>query len=281
MTIPTSDLSVTMPPQKRLQARYGADIGFVPPEWNETLDLLLAHRTVRHYLPRKVPEGVLELLVAAAQSASSSSNLQAWSVIAVEDAERKVRLAGFSGNNPHINAAPLLLVWLIDLKRLRDIAVSQGHEGEGLDYLESFLVGAIDAALAAQNAVVAAESLGLGTCYIGGMRNEPENVAHELGLPAGVVAVFGMTVGYPDPVVGTDVKPRLPQSAVLFREHYGQVSWADLDAYDARMKKFQAGQNMPQNGWQSVLARRVASGEVLKERARLGEILRRMGFPLR
>ncbi len=268
-------------PGQRLEARYGGADFVVPPVWNATLDVLLDHRSARNYLPDALPEGTLELLVAAAQSASTSSNLQAWSVIAVEDAGRKARLAGFTGSNAHIVAAPLFLVWLVDLKRLRAIARDNGHEGEGLDYLESFLIGAIDVALAAQNAVVAADSLGLGSCYIGGLRNHPENVARELGLPPETVAVFGLTVGYPDPAVKTEVKPRLPQSAVLFRERYGETGRDDLAAYDARLTAFQVRQNMPKAGWTGVVAKRVKDAAALHDRAQLAETLRRLGFSLK
>lgn len=278
MTVHSSSLAG---PGQRLDARYGGADFVVPPLWNATLDVLLDHRSARNYLPDALPEGTLELLVAAAQSASTSSNLQAWSVIAVEDAGRKARLAGFTGSNAHIVAAPLFLVWLVDLKRLRAIARDNGHEGEGLDYLESFLIGAIDVALAAQNAVVAADSLGLGSCYIGGLRNQPENVARELGLPPETVAVFGLTVGYPDPAVKTEVKPRLPQSAVLFRERYGETGRDDLAAYDARLTAFQARQNMPKAGWTGVVAKRVKDAAALHGRAQLAETLRRLGFSLK
>lgn len=278
MTVHSSSLAG---PGQRLDARYGGADFVVPPLWNATLDVLLDHRSARNYLPDALPEGTLELLVAAAQSASTSSNLQAWSVIAVEDAGRKARLAGFTGSNAHIVAAPLFLVWLVDLKRLRAIARDNGNEGEGLDYLESFLIGAIDVALAAQNAVVAADSLGLGSCYIGGLRNQPENVARELGLPLETVAVFGLTVGYPDPAVKTEVKPRLPQSAVLFRERYGETGRDDLAAYDARLTAFQARQNMPKAGWTGVVAKRVKDAAALHGRAQLAETLRRLGFSLK
>lgn len=281
MTVHPSSLAAAGTPRERLEARYGADPGLLPPQWNTTLDVLLGHRTSRNYLPNPLPPGTAELLVAAAQSAPTSSNLQAWSVIAVEDPERKARLAGFTGGNAHILAAPLFLIWLVDLKRLRDIARDNGNEGEGLDYLESFLIGAIDAALAAQNAVVAGDSLGLGSCYIGGIRNRPEDVAQELGLPLETVAVFGLTVGYPDPAVQADVKPRLPQSAVLFRERYGETDKADLAAYDERLKVFQKGQNLPQAGWTGVVAKRVENAAAIKGRAQLGAILRRLGFPIK
>ncbi|MBP2548945.1 nitroreductase [Neorhizobium galegae] len=264
------------------QARYGrAPVPALPSEWNETLEVLLSHRSSRNYRADALPTGTVELLVAAAQSAPTSSNLQAWSVIAVEDPERKARLAGFTGGNAHILAAPLFLVWLVDLSRLREIARQHGNSGEGLDFHESFLIGAIDAALAAQNAVVAIDSLGLGSCYIGGMRNQPEDVARELKLPPETVAVFGLTVGYPDPAVETDVKPRLPQSAVLFREEYGTIRPEDLASYDDAMKAFQQKQKLPLSGWTSVIAKRIENAAALKGRSQLTAILRRLGFPLK
>ncbi|WCK68901.1 NADPH-dependent oxidoreductase [Agrobacterium tumefaciens] len=268
-------------PQQRVDARYGTQADFSPPFWNDTIDALLNHRTARAYLPKALPEGSLELLVAAAQSAPTSSNLQAWSVVAVQDKERKARLAGFTGGNAHIKDAPVFLVWLIDLKRLRTVASNHGNNAEGLDYLESFLIGAIDAALAAQNAVAAIDSLGLGSCYVGGIRNRPEDVSRELNLPAETVAVFGLTVGYPDPNVKTDVKPRLPQSSILFHETYSDAARDDLDSYDAVLKTFQEKQGLPQNGWTAPIAQRVKDTDALKGRAELSQTLRRLGFGIK
>src|SRR5687767_6848421 len=84
-------------------------------DWNETLETILSHRSVRSYLPAPVPYSAIELAVAAAQSAPSSSNLQAWSVVAVEDPARKERLNAVSGTQRQISQAPILLVWLADL----------------------------------------------------------------------------------------------------------------------------------------------------------------------
>ncbi|MFX6811608.1 nitroreductase family protein, partial [Acinetobacter baumannii] len=92
-------------------------------------------------------------------------NLQTWSVVVVEDQARKARLAEFAGGQKHIVEAPLFLVWLADLSRAERLAARSRHPDEGLRVLETFLVAVIDAALAAQNAVVAAESLGLGSVY--------------------------------------------------------------------------------------------------------------------
>ncbi|RJG40509.1 nitroreductase family protein [Mesorhizobium sp. DCY119] len=250
-------------------------------EWNETIETLLSHRTVRSYLPQPLPNGAIELAVSAAQSAPSSSNLQAWNVIAVEDPALKSRLNILAGNQRHIEQAPLLLVWLADLSRLRHVAMGRHLTSDGLDYLESFLLGALDAALAAQNAVVAFESLGLGACYIGAIRNHPEKVAAELGLPPEVFAVFGMTVGVPDPRVATGVKPRLPQRAVLHRNRYTATEPADLQAYDRTLRAFQTEQAMPSIDWSEQAGKRIATAQALNNRDRLRQALTTLGFTLK
>lgn len=141
--------------QAKLAARYGAPTISALQQWNDTIDQLLEHRSVRAFTDQPLPEGTLETLVAAAQSASTSSNLQVWSVVAVQEGDRKGRLSALAGNQPYIHQAPLFLVWLADLSRVSRIADQHGVELEALPYLESLLLGTIDAALAAQNAVVA------------------------------------------------------------------------------------------------------------------------------
>ncbi len=250
--------------------------------WNETLDAILSHRSVRSYLPSPVPTEVVDIAITAAQSAPTSSNLQAWSVVVVEDTEKKARLNAVAGNQRQIAEAPLLLVWIADLARPRAIATERGGGAEGLDYLESFLLGVIDAALAAQNAVVALESLGFGTCYIGALRNNPELVAKELGLPEGAIAVFGLTVGAPDPARPAGVKPRLSRSAVVHHERYGETApRRSLADYDAVLKTFQAEQAMPQIGWTEQVTNRIATVQSLKGRHLLKDVVRKLGFALR
>ena len=149
-------------PNELLNSRYGASAVQVDSLWNDSLTTLLSHRSIRAYQSDPLPSGTLEILVAAAQSASTSSNLQTWSVVAVEDANRKEKLSQLAGNQAHIRQCPLFLVWLADLARLTQIAESLGLAHEGLDYLEMFLTATVDATLAAQNATIAAESLRLG-----------------------------------------------------------------------------------------------------------------------
>ncbi|HEY1862339.1 MAG TPA: nitroreductase family protein, partial [Roseiarcus sp.] len=219
--------------------------------------------------------------IAAAQSAATTSNLQAWSVIAVEDPARKARLAAFAANQRHIVDAPLLLVFVADLARLRSISSDLGHPGIALDYIEAFIFAIADASFAGQNTIVAAESLGLGGCYIGAMRNNPAGVADELALPDEALVVFGMTIGIPDPGIGTDVKPRLPQNVILHRERYTPPDPALLAAYDQRIREFQAEQKMRVTDWTEQSALRVRDEAALTGREVLRDFLRDRGFSLR
>jgi nitroreductase len=264
-------------------ARYGSQPNptrtSIP--WNPVLETLLSHRSVRRYSDRPLPPGLIELLVAAAQSAPSSSNLQAMSIIAVQDRERMRRLAKLAAGQRHVAEAPLLLMFIADLSRLREISTRLTGSAEGLDYVEAFIVALTDAAFAAQNAIVALESLGLGGCYIGAMRNHPHEVAAELGLPPGAFAVFGLTIGYPDPAVETGVKPRLAQQIVLHRERYDQADPADIASYDEAMREFRVDQLMSDIAWTRQAAGRVGSASGLMGRHVLRETLQAMGFALK
>lgn len=257
------------------------------PDWNgplpAALETLLQHRSVRNFSDRPLPDHLVELLIAAAQSAPTSSNKQFWSVVVVRDAERKRRLSTLCANQPKVAETPLLLVWLADLSRIESIGAREGRRLEGLDHLESFLVAALDAALAAQNALVAAESLGLGTCYIGAMRDHPLDVAAELALPARCVAMFGMCVGYPSETApAASIKPRLPQQAVVHHEQYRTEGVADAVArHDGHYEQFRQEQGMSPANWSRHIMSRVATPEALQGREVLKETLQRMGFALR
>jgi len=248
--------------------------------WNAVLDCLLGHASVRAYLPDALPAGALEAGIAAAQSAATSSNLQVWSVVAVEDAEKKAKFVEWTGGQQYIGDCPTFLVWTADLARLRHCADRAGAPSEGLDYLEMLLVGVIDAALAAQNAAVAFEAMGLGIVYIGGIRNHVDKVAAELNLPPLVTPVFGMCVG--KPAKSAAVKPRLPQAAVLHREQYKlEAQDAEIDAYDSTMQAFYTSQGMKAHKWTPHSIKRIADAAALTGRDVLAEKLREFGFKMK
>ncbi|MDF3336369.1 NADPH-dependent oxidoreductase [Mycolicibacterium septicum] len=261
-------------------ARYG-DIDAVLGVHSETLALQLAHRSVRKFTAEPVTDEQLSALVAAAQSAATSSNLQPWSVIAIRDPQRKARLATLANNQQFINEAPLFLVWVADLGRARRLAQRSGAALDGADYLETTIIGFVDTALAAQNAVVAAESLGMGAVFVGAIRNNPEEVAAELGLPPHAVATFGLAVGTPDPTENAGIKPRLPQDAVLHRERYNaEAADSHLPAYDERLAVYNNRYGLS-GSWSERVLSRLAGPHSLSGRHRLRQQLERLGLPSR
>lgn len=263
-----------------LAARYGHPGAAVIAE-NDTLALQLAHRSVRRFTSEPVTDAQLSAIVAAAQSAATSSNLQPWSVIAVRDPRRKARLAALAAAQQFIIEAPLFLIWVADLGRVRRLAHRAGAPLEGADYLESTVIGFVDTSLAAQNAVIAAESLGQGTVFVGAIRNHPLDVAAELALPPHAVATFGLAIGTPDPGENAGIKPRLPQQAVLHLEQYDAAQAdAHVPVYDERLAAYNQRYGLPGNWTERVLAR-LAGAHSLTGRDRLREHLRRRGLPSR
>ncbi len=265
-----------------LTLRYGPEAAPAAGPWNAHIALLLSHRSVRGYRPDALPNGTLETLIAAAQSAASSSNLQTWSVIAVTDPDKKAALAKLAANQKHIEQCPLFLVWLADISRNQRLGQQEGVTLETMPYQETFLVAAIDAALAAQNAVVAAESLGLSTVYIGALRNNPLEVAKVVGLPSGAFGVFGLCVGYAAPTAANEVKPRLPQDVVLHHEVYDTSNEpAHRAAYDRLMGAFSARNDMAADTWTKRVLGRMGKIAAMSGRDTLVATLQAMGFPLR
>ena len=249
-----------------------------------TIELIRRHGSVRHYKPDPVPTALIETIIAAAQCSSTSSNLQMMTVIAVTDADKRAQVAGWCGNQTHVAQAPLLLVWCADLNRLDRVCALRGYR-QVTEYVENFLVAATDAAITAQTAALAAESLGLGICYIGSIRNRAQNMIELLGLPRLVFPVVGMTVGWtatPPPV-----RPRLSTDAVLHWESYNRNQDQAVRDYDRAMVEtgIYEGRQVPvpgksdaveDYGWMEHSARRVCQAT----RTDLREILANQGFDL-
>ncbi|WP_052339716.1 oxygen-insensitive NADPH nitroreductase [Gorillibacterium massiliense] len=203
---------------------------------NETMNRLMSHRSIRKFTEKPVNRETLEDILRAAQMASSSSNMQAYSVINITDPQKRRQLAHIASDQSYVTESPVFLVWCADLQRL---AASCGFDA-GSGYVgttENLVAALVDAALAAQNAVVAAESLGLGAVYIGAIRNHIHAVAELLELPELVMPVFGMCLGYPDqePIL----RPRLPLAAVLHENRYDADKITDLvGEYDLTTERY-------------------------------------------
>lgn len=203
---------------------------------NDTIELLLKHRSIRKFTDEPVTDEVLRTLVQCGQAAATSSNVQAVTVIHITDTEKRQALAALAGGQPYVAEAGAFVVYCADLRRSKNACESQGGEfSPGMT--EHFLIASIDVALAAQNTVVAAESMGMGICYIGGLRNNPADVSALLQLPEQVYPVFGLCLGYPDQ--DPEVKPRLPVDAVLMKNVYSEAGQPELVAqYDEHVRTY-------------------------------------------
>lgn len=188
---------------------------------SETIEIIQNHRSIRKYLDKKIDEEILKELFTSAQSASSSHNVQAYSIVVVKNQDKKEKLSELAGSQAWIKECPVFLVFCADLYRLK-IACEIRGEDYALDGIENLIVGVADTALAAQNVLVSAESLGLGGVMIGGIRNDSQGFVDLLKLPKYVIPVMGMCLGYPDqdPLK----KPRLPQYTVVHEEEYNTDS---------------------------------------------------------
>lgn len=263
-----------------LALRYPNALPEIHADLTETLSVALSHKSVRKFLDRPVSDNDLRLLVAAAQSASTSSSLQMWSVVAVRDVEKRKRIAGAIGvSGKFIETAPLVLFWVIDYARAHSIMLDQGVTENTFNVLESTVIGFLDIGIASQNLLLAAESMGLGGVYAGSIRNDVHVVIEELGLPEYTFPVVGMAIGYPDPDEGTGVKPRLPQDAVLHFERYDPEAWRESVAlYDEAFADYYAAQGKPGQSWVRTMTKRLSSVAALSGRERLREFLSEQGL---
>jgi nitroreductase len=203
---------------------------------NATLALLRAHRSIRKFTAEPVTDEQIREVVGCGQAAATSSNIHAVTVIRVRDAGKRERLAALAGGQPYVASAGAFLVFCADLHRAKTACEAEGGTFcEGMT--EHFLLATVDVALMAQNCAIAAESMGLGICYIGGLRNNPQAVSDLLELPRLVYPVFGFCLGHPDQ--DPEVKPRLPLSVVLGEDTYPEAAMLEgIHTYDGQVREY-------------------------------------------
>lgn len=257
--------------------RFGED----PPLDLEALAPLARHRSIRKYADESIPESLIQCLIGCAQGAATSSNLQLWSVISIQDPATRDEIAKYADNYQHIRECQWFFAFLADHYRLREAAKHVGEQAEGLDYQEFLIMAIIDAALAAERMVCAAESLGMGICYIGAMRNNPEAIKEILHLPEGTFCTFGLCLGWPEEPLGAHIKPRLRQEAVWFREKYDRDVSAWTAEYDDRMKQFYESEKMKGDVTWSMRSGRRVDNKHLTGREVLKAWLEGQGFSRR
>ncbi|MFZ1386785.1 MAG: oxygen-insensitive NADPH nitroreductase [Thiolinea sp.] len=244
---------------------------------NTVMQTMLAHASVRQFTEQPVPAETLENLIRCGQAAASSSFIQAVSIIHVTQVEHRQQIAELAGGQAWVVAAPVFLVFCADLQRVNyacvknDLGALEGHT-------EHFIAATVDTALVAQNVLLAAESMGLGGVFIGGIRNNPQIVCDLLELPEQVYPVFGMCLGWP--VQTNAVKPRFPVQTILHEDSYdlNQVK-AQVDSYDQQMQAYyqSRGSNQRISTWSAQTAAAIQK----KQRTNMLKFLQTRGFLLR
>jgi nitroreductase len=216
--------------ESELEARFGhaVDLGGEV-EDNPWIRQVLTRRTQRRYSARPVPEAMVRLVLAAAFSASSKSDFQQASAIWLTDRARRDRLAALFPDMPWIGNSPVFLVFLGDARRLEEMTPHPVANGT----LEGFFNATVDGALAMQTAILAAETLGLGTCPISVLRNHIDAVAEILELPDKVFPVAGLCLGYP--AQQGFISMRLSPETTVHRDRYDESRLAEtVGGYDRR-----------------------------------------------
>jgi len=252
------------------------------------VEAMLSHKSVRAFLPDPLPDGALETMVAAAQSASSSSNLHQWSVVAITDRVLKQKISDTIARTvptdhiPYLEEAPVLLLWIADLSRGAKITREKGEEPLVFDYLDSFLMASVDVTLAAQNAALAAESMGLGIVFMGMIRNASREVAEIVNLPQHSFATFGMVVGKPDSSRTSSIRPRPEQAVVLHYNRYDQERYRNhIENYEKVFLDFRQAQSMKPKIWKDSVYQSATSLEYMGGREYLRETVQDRGFKLK
>jgi len=205
---------------------------------NPTIDLLMRRRSVRSYAPRPVGPEERETILAAAMRAPTAGNMMLYSIIEIDDQALKDRLAVTCDNQPFIARAPFLLLFAADYQRWYDYYLAAGvdevcrQRGEQMRKPTEgdLLLAMCDTLIAAQSAVIAAEALGIGSCYIGDILEQYETHGDLLQLPPYVLPITLVCFGWPlaEPS-RANLTPRFPAQYIVHQNTYHRLGPAALE----------------------------------------------------
>ncbi|MDR0371911.1 MAG: NADPH-dependent oxidoreductase [Prevotellaceae bacterium] len=196
------------------------------PQDIELLRVLNRHRSIRKYTKEKIAPELMNQLLETACRTSNTGNMQAYGIVVTTDDGLKKRLSPAHFNQPMVVEAAAVLTFCADFNRFTKWC-RQRKADPGYDNLQSFLTSAIDALIAAQTFCIAAESQGLGICYLGTATYNAEAIIDILNLPELVVPITTVTVGYPEET--SEQTDRLPPNAVVHREQYADFTPETID----------------------------------------------------
>lgn len=189
---------------------------------NPTLNTILSHRSIRKYEDKKIEKDKLESILKAACNGSTMGNMQLYSIIITEDKEMMQTMAPYHFNQPIATNAPLILTFCADFNRFNKYCAFRGAVNDSYNNLQSYHWAVTDALIAAQNACIAAESLGLGICWLGTITFNVDKFIEILKLPENVVPVACISMGYP--AENPPLTDKLPLEAMIHYECYSDYS---------------------------------------------------------
>jgi nitroreductase len=181
------------------------------------INQMKAHRSIRKYKNLDVSEEVIDKILSAGIMASSSGNMQSYSIIVTKDKSLREKMLAAHFHQSMVTEAPVLITFCADFHRMR-LWLEQSSAPMNFDNFMSFMIATIDATLVSQNVALAAESYGLGLCYMGTTLASCDQIAQLLGCPSHVVPVVGFSLGYPDECPAE--RTRLPLNSLVHRETY-------------------------------------------------------------
>lgn len=190
------------------------------------INTILEHRTIRNYKPDEIPADVLDEILLAGTRASTTGNMQVYSMVVTTEPELKEKLWESHFKQNMVKKAPVIITFCADFNRFNKWCEARQAK-PGYDNFLSFFTAAIDALLVAQNVALAAEAHGLGICYLGTTTYMAPKIIETLELPKYVVPVTTLVVGYPDETPG--LTNRLPVEGVIHKEKYKDYNNSDID----------------------------------------------------
>lgn len=190
------------------------------------MDTIFKHKTIRKYKNTPISDELLNQILEAGFRASTTGNMQVYSIIVTKDIEKKKQLCGMHFGQKMVEEAPVILTFCADFNRFNKWCKQRNAE-PGYDNYLSFFTAAIDALLAAQNVALAAEANGLGICYLGTTTYQADKLVEFFNCPDGVVPITTLVVGYPDE--NPELVDRLPFKGIVHNETYKDYSATDID----------------------------------------------------
>ena len=226
------------------------------------LNTIMQHRSIRQYKDTPVDEKDLNEILEAGTRASTTGNMQLYSVIVTQDEEKKKELSPAHFDQPMVMQAPVHLTFCADINRFHKWCNQRDAE-PGYDNFLWYINAAIDALLVSENVCLAAEAKGMGICYLGTATYNADQLIRILNLPNGVVPVAAIVMGYPDEDPG--LTDRLPLEGVVHYETYKDYTAEDIDRLFAEKESLEETRQIIEENNKETLAQVFTDNRYTKE----------------